>query len=78
MMMAHVNASRKWRRPGKKPLFISRLTPAASTFGEIALLFNTARTANVIATARSVIWSIDRTEFTAIMQNTNETNYIER
>jgi len=51
---------------------------APSTFGEIALLFNTARTANVIATTKAVIWSIDRTEFTAIMQNTNETNYIER
>jgi len=51
---------------------------APSTFGEIALLFNTARTANVIATVRSLIWSIDRREFTAIMQSTNETNYIER
>ena len=51
---------------------------APSTFGEIALLFNTVRTANVIAMKKSIIWSIDRSEFTAIMQNTNETNYIER
>ena len=51
---------------------------APSTFGEIALLFNTTRTANIIAIKQSVVWSIDRSEFTAIMQNTNETNYIER
>jgi len=51
---------------------------APSTFGEIALLFNTKRTANIIATSECLIWSIDRRKFKMIMQNTNENEYIDR
>ena len=51
---------------------------APSTFGEIALLFNTKRTANIIAIAECMIWSIDRRKFKKIMQNTNENEYIDR
>ena len=51
---------------------------APATFGEIALLFNTTRTANIIALKQAVIWSIDRSEFNTIMKNTNENSYIER
>ena len=51
---------------------------APATFGEIALLFNTKRTANIIANHECLIWSIDRRRFKKIMQNTNENEYIER
>jgi len=61
---------------GKRQV-IHKMT-AGATLGEIALLFNTKRTANVIALNNCTIWSINRSQFKKIMQNTNETEYIDR
>ncbi|CBY23785.1 unnamed protein product [Oikopleura dioica] len=51
---------------------------ARSTFGEIALVFETTRTANIIAVSDCTCWTVNRDEFAAIMTNSNKQIYIDR
>ena len=49
-----------------------------ATFGEVALLFNTTRTANIIALSTCIVWTINRADFSAIMTSSNKHIYVER
>ena len=51
---------------------------APVTFGEIALLFNTPRTASVRALTKCVTWTINRFEFSSIISSVNKHIYVER
>ena len=41
------------------------------SFGELALLYNQARAANVTARTATVLWAIDRSSFLGVIQGTN-------
>ena len=51
---------------------------APVTFGEIALLFNTPRTASVRALTKCTTWTINRFEFSSIISSVNKHIYVER
>jgi len=51
---------------------------APVTFGEIALLFNTPRTATIKATSACLAWTIDRYVFSSIVSTMNKNLYVER
>ena len=44
----------------------------------MALLFNTTRTANIIALTACTAWTINRSDFSAIMTSSNKNIYVER
>ena len=53
---------------------VLRSVSAPVTFGEIALLFNTPRTASIQALEHCVAWTINRYEFSAIISSLNKEN----
>jgi len=57
---------------------VLRSVSAPVTFGEIALLFNTPRTASIQALEHCVAWTINRYEFSAIISSLNKSIYVER
>ena len=57
---------------------IPRNSSRKATFGEIALVFETTRTANIIAVSDCTCWTVNRDEFAAIMTNSNKQIYIDR
>ena len=55
-------------KPGEQPTFLKDYEPGES-FGELALLYNCPRAANIIAKTECVLWGLDRQTFNHIVKD---------